>query len=207
MMFRFGSWAFPTGLVLVGVGAGVAALNEFKGIGITVMIVGSVLSLVGLVAFVFGLWSYLKELKAQQGKAEAREAARDERDIQGLEIQRQILGVQRQRLEAQNALATATNAEERSAARESTVTALAVEKQALNAERVKQVGWLKVARDYKDERRTQILEAELEINELRTSALERDLEVLRAQMPDEDQRKREAVKAVGDSITNALLGL
>ena len=84
---------------------------------------------------------------------------------------------------------------------------MAEEQQALVAERVKKVGWLKVAQDYKDEGRTQILEAELEINRLRTSALERDLEALRAQMPDEAQRKREAVKAVGESINNALSGL
>ena len=203
--YKFGSWAAPVGLALVGTGATVAALNEFKGIGITMMAVGGVLGLVGLIAFVFGLWAYLEMLKTKQEDAEKRERAGDERDAERLDIERRHLEVQQQRLNADREMNSATSADQIIAAKASAEAALSVEQQTLSAEKVTKEQWLGVAKNYEDAPRIKILEAELEINRLRMAAVERDLEEVRALMPDVDQRKREAVEAIDEVVRRAML--
>lgn len=198
--FRVGSWTFPFGLSVVGVGAAVAALDDFEVAGVALMVAGGVLALIGFVVFVVGLSSHMQQTKEAQDRTEDRERGREARDTERLEIERRSLEAQIRRLDAEAKLATASTFEQMTTAKASTETVLAEEQQALIAERVTKEHWLKVAKDCQDSARTQVLETELEINRLRMAAIERDVEKIKALVPTEAQRKHEAVQAINDEL-------
>jgi hypothetical protein len=200
--FNFGTALAGTGIALISAGAAVAALADGGIFGFVLILLGGFGFLVGFALLVIGFRAHFAAASAREAAASAREAVRDAhlerqdaREEERIVMDRHTF----QSAAARDAIIQAETSEAKDAATATAIQALAAELAAAHRALAQQAIRRRII-DEDDERAQHLSDLALQAGHIRVDAIERQLSLLKSELPNKTQRQREAIEALNNMV-------